>query len=784
MLCMCPATAGPAAKPAIPDFTRGGVAGAGRDWTLGPTGARGWMYAWKGHTGESRQILITAVAKGSPADGRLESGDVILGIGDSPFETDARITFGKAIGDAEADRHRGGLALLRWRAGTAERVVIPLPTLGAYGPTAPYDCAKSRAIFDRGCEAIASRGLRGVSIPNSLNALALLASGQDDYRPLLAAYAREAANLRLDAMATWHYGFAAMFLAEYALATGDAEILPGLRRIALESARGQSRVGTWGHKFAAPSGNLNGYGCMNLPGLNLTIALAIAREAGVRDPAIDEAIAKAAGFLRWYVNKGAIPYGDHEPWPGHEDNGKCASAAVLFDLLGDREATTFFARMSAAGYAERERGHTGNFFNILWAMPGVARCGPLTTGASMKEQGWYYDLARGWDGRFAYQGSPVGEEEHGKYTDWDSTGAYLLTYALPMRSLALTGKLPCAMPSLTAAETDLVIEAGRDYISTTHKHGERYEGRSDDQLLAGLSSWSPAVRKRSARTLAATDGDWLPTLLAMIAGDDRDARYGAIEALGFLGPRADAAAPVLRGLLDDGDPWIQSLACKALASLGPDAKKASVGALLRMSARANPHDPRCMAHRAASAALFSRNGGILSQSLEGVDRDLLYPAIRSILRNSDAHARGPVGDVYGRLTDSDVATLLPDMIAAIETLAPSNEMFADGVRLAGLDLLSRLHVREGMALCVAVVEPDRWGQGRRLPKCLEYLSRYGVHAREYLPQLQEIRGSFAKAQRGGQPNDNIVLLDKTIAAIQSSTHTPDLVSQTDFKPRR
>ena len=125
---------------------------------------------------------------------------------------------------------------------------------------------------------------------------------------------------------------------------------------------------------------------------------------------------------------------------------------MLFDLLGDREATAFFAKMGTAGYAEREQGHTGNFFNILWAMPGVARCGPLATGAYWKEQSWYYDLARGPEGGFAYQGSPAGEEEHGKYTNWDCTGAYLLAYALPLKSLDLTGKKPCPVPALSAGE--------------------------------------------------------------------------------------------------------------------------------------------------------------------------------------------------------------------------------------------------------------------------------------------------------------------------------------------
>jgi hypothetical protein len=46
------AVADPPAKPPVPDFTQGGTVGAGRDWKLGPTGARGWVYPWRGHTRE------------------------------------------------------------------------------------------------------------------------------------------------------------------------------------------------------------------------------------------------------------------------------------------------------------------------------------------------------------------------------------------------------------------------------------------------------------------------------------------------------------------------------------------------------------------------------------------------------------------------------------------------------------------------------------------------------------------------------------------------------------
>jgi len=769
------------------DFTKGGQPDGSHDWTLGATGARGWMWGSRGQTSDSRQILITGVESGSPADGVLAKGDVILGIAGKPFDDDARVRLAKAITEAEKDENRGVLKLVRWRAGKTENVELKLAVMGAYSDTAPYDCPKSKKIFEQGCQAIAKKGLGNVSIPNDLNALALLAGGKAKYRPMLAGYARKVAELRMVSMATWNYGYANMFLAEYYIATGDKSILPGLKRLTLESARGQSNVGTWGHKFARPDGILNGYGAMNQPGLSLAISMVLARQAGIKDPVLDRAIAKAASFLRWYANKGAIPYGDHQPWPGHEDNGKCSSAAVLFDLLGDREAAAFFARMSTAAYDERERGHTGNFFNILWAFPGVSGCGPLATGTYMKEQSWYYDLARSWKGGFAYQGSPIGEEEHYKYTRWDCTGVYLLAYALPLKSLYLTGRKPCSVPALNRKEVAEVIAAGRDYFPVNGKNG--YDRRTTDQLLAGLSSWSPAVRKRSAQALGRRDGDFVPPLLKLLAGSDRDARYGACEALGCQGPRADAAAPPLRALLKDPDPWLQTLACKALPALGSEARKASMSDLLSMAARSNPADPRRMAQRAACTALFSPYPGsrearsILAVSLEGVDRQLLYPAIQSVLENEDGAARGSLGRIYGKLTDRDLVALLPAVIRAIRQMAPSNIMFADGIRLAGLDLVSRLHIREGMGLCVSVIEFGRWGLGRRMPKCLEYLGRYGVHAKEVLPQLQEMRRKLVQTQRGRKPSETVKLLDKTIAEIETSTASPTVLDLKEFKAR-
>ena len=782
--------AGKDANPVSPDFTKNGKPDNSHDWTLGPTGARGWIYTAGGHSHDARQILITAVAKSSPADGVLQKDDVILGVEGKPFADDARVQFANAIAFAESEKGLGRLRLLRWRGGKTDTAELKLQVLGTYSATAPYDCPKSKRIFELGCKSLAARmsdeknytnGLN--PIPRSLNALALLASGNKEWLPLVKREAQWAADFKDNGYVTWTYGYVMTFLGEYVIATGDQSVMPGLRRLALESARGQSAVGTWGHKFAMPNGNLSGYGCMNQPGLSLTIGMFLGHEAGLRQPELDRAIVKAAGFVRWYVDKGAVPYGDHQPFPAHEDNGKCSSAAVLFDLLGDREAAEFFGKMSTAAYSERERGHTGNFFNVLWALPGVARCGPLATGAYFREQAWYYDLARGWDASWLYQGSPVGAEEHNVYKGWDCSGGYLLAYALPLKSLRLTGKKPFSVPPLNAAQVAEVIAAGRDFdFSNAEKN---YEKRTTEQLLAGLSSWSPFVRKRSAEALGKRDGSFVPTLLKLLANPGRDARCGAVEALGAFGPRADAAAPQLRALLKDHDPWLQSLAAEALPQLGMEARKASVSDLLSMVLHTNPADPRRMSQRAASVALFSPYPGhrepksILADSLDGTDRKLLYPAVKSLLQNDDSVVRSSVGKTLKHLTDEDLVALLPDITNAIEHLAPSDEMFGDGIRLAGLDLLSRLHIREGMALCVAILDPERWGERNRMKGCLESLQRYGTHAKPLLPKLQEIRTYMVKVKRVSA--DHLAEFDKLVSAVEASTAAPTLVSLKEFK---
>ncbi|MGB2824058.1 MAG: DUF6288 domain-containing protein, partial [Phycisphaerae bacterium] len=439
-------------KPPVPDLTKGGTKDDKHDWTLGPTGARGWIWGWDLETTDSRQVLVTQVDKGSPADGVLEVGDVILGVDGKGFTEDARKSFGRAIAEAERPRNKGILRLLIWREGRERQVQLKLKVMGDYSETAPFGCGKSAKILDAGCRHIAGHMKDGID--GQINALALLASGKKEYEGLVRDYARRVGppglKLKLQAssgMVAWHWGYAGIFLAEYHLATGDRYVLPAIREYAVNIARGQSGVGSWGHGMAWPEANagrlhgrLGGYGALNSAGLGCHLALVLAQKCGVDDPEVRLAVRKANTFFGFYVNKGSIPYGDHDPWMEHDNNGKNSLAAIVFDLQGRPEATRFFSRMAVASYGERELGHTGNYFSVLWAAPGVNRAGPQAAAAFLKELRWFYELARRWDGSFPYQGGAgMGGSEH-CYGDWDCTGAYVLTCALPLKKLYITGK--------------------------------------------------------------------------------------------------------------------------------------------------------------------------------------------------------------------------------------------------------------------------------------------------------------------------------------------------------
>lgn len=769
----------------IPDFTKGDTVpeDSPKDWNLGPTGARGWIYSDRLVTSDARQILVTKVDPDSPSDGVLAPDDVILGIGGNSFSYDPRTEFGKAITAAESKDGGGELSLTRWRAGKTETVTVKLPLLGDYAKTAPYDCAKSKLIFAQGCEALAERmkddnyERTQNPITRSLNGLALLASGDKKYLPVLKQEAKWASDFSVQGFATWYNAYVISFLAEYVIATGDKSAMTGLRRLALESANGQSAVGSWGHGFALPSGVLEGYGMMNAPGVPLTISLYLAREAGVDDPEIPEAIEKSAKLIRYYIGKGAVPYGDHAPWTEtHEDNGKSGMAAVLFHLLDEPQGAEFFARMSLASHgAERDTGHTGNFLNILWSTPALSLNGKVASGAWMQEfGGWYFDLARRWDGSFVHLGPP--EPKGDSYANWDTTGAYLLSYALPLKTLHLTGKKAPAIPQLDADTALSILNDGRGW--TNKDRTSAYDSLTPDDLLERLGSWSPTVRGRAAMAFSRRGKNGIPVaaLTEMLDSPYVYSRYGACEALKLARGAAEPAVPMLLKQLDHPDLWVRVKAAEALAEIGPPAMRALPVLLERLAKGPTKEDPRGMEQRHLCDAVF---GSMLrNNSLEGVDRDLLNKAIAAGLTNQDGRARSTTANIYGKLSYEEIEPLLPSILAAVETPAPSGVMFADGVRIAGLEVLASHRIAEGMAISADYIRnQNKWASEKRTPQILKILLSYGANAKSVIPHLNETAEMFDDGERNFPKHLSIekaAMVREAIATIEASKETPEL----------
>ncbi|MEM7262548.1 MAG: DUF6288 domain-containing protein [Planctomycetota bacterium] len=765
-----------------PDLTDGDAipVEAKHDWNLGATGVRGWMFSTKLVTTEARQIAVTRVEPGSPADGVLAVGDVILGSGNENFSFDPRTEFGRAL--TRAEQKDGRLDLLRWRDGKTERVTLSVPVLGKYSATAPYKCEKSAQILVQGCAALAKRigeeSYRPNPIPRALNALALLASGDAQYIPIVRSEAEWAANFSAKSFQTWYYGYVLLFLAEYAIATGDATALPGVQRLALEAANGQSRVGSWGHRFAQPSGRLAGYGMMNSPGIPLTIALILAREAGVDDPAVTRAIDRSAKLIRFYAGKGAVPYGDHHPWiETHEDNGKCGMAAVLFDLLGEQSTAEFFTRMSVASHgAERDTGHTGNYFNLVWALPGVSRAGPKATGSWMEAYGaWSLDLARQWDGTFRHQGPP--QQKHDSYRGWDSTGAFLLAYALPKRATFLTGKRKSSGPQLTRKQAASLLEDGRGWDNRDRR--SLYDGLNTEQLLDRLESWSPVVRERAAMALGRRKGVPIPPLIEALSAEQLSLRYGACQALAKQRKRGAAAVPALLAAIESDDLWLRVLAADALAGIGEPAKGAVPALLERLARPAQPDDPRGMEQRYLSFALFNRRGGLIGRSLDGVDRDLLLTAVRSGLQNEDGRARGSFATVYDNLLFEELEPLLPAIHRAIVEPAPSGIMFADTIRTKGLELFAKHHVSQGIELLADYAKNQKpHGSEKRIGEVMAMLQSYGTHAQRVIPELESVANYFENEEQDFPKKlsrRKAQSVRDAIVAIRSATETPKLI---------
>lgn len=791
------------------DFTKGEKPGQETDWNLGPTGARGYMQGFNHESRVTRQIYITFVEAGSPADGILREGDVILGVEGRKFTSDARRRFAEALVRAESEEANGQFSVMRWRENKTENVIIPIKVMGAYSPTTPWNCPKNERILDDALAYFVQHDLLNkhglIDGRSSVAALALLATGEPKYIEMARPRVYGLADL-VEASgeyppqwgyATWGWSYANLLLSEYHLLTGDTKVLPAIRKLAQLVAAGQSGVGSWGHNGAVkPNRQPPGYGALNQAGNIAWMSLLLARRCGISDAPVVQAIERGRHFLDGFIDTHNVPYGDGlaVDCGRHDDNGKCSSAAVAYGILGHERGTDYYARMTVASYEDREFGHTGIWWSLLWGPLGAARAGQPATTAFLQETRYLYDLERRWDGGYIYQGkmnTGAGRDENGrqiptnehKYAHWDTTAGRILMLCLPRRQLYITGR--GLTTTLGEDQVPAVIEAGRPPAEGRRRFGSRFDDRSPEELIHLLGNWSPMVRTHAAGSLARKPdpGQHTPALIDMLRSDNRYARYGACMALRRMKAASDAVVDALVEQLTATDQVLQR---QAMVALGASGNRRAIGPLLKMAAADHPGDVNQRLIRTAAHALFG-SGMILADSIDHVDPERLRAATLKLLACKAGQARRLVTQgVVNKLTLEQFAALWPQVAQAMVDYPLTEVTAGSDARIAIAQLIGQYKIDQGPAWLLDYMKNMRQHDATvRRENIVALISSYGIAAKSLLPALKAHR-AFLKTEpvwtdrsRQAPPlyhGSQVAMLEQIIQAIEQATASPPVVN--------
>ncbi len=732
-------------------------------------------FAW-----DVRKALAAAITE---AEKKENGGKLVLNIWrpatqrvEIPLD---KVLRGAALKEAmKRGEKRYELAVKQPVTGEPMQVTVTLPVKGTYSTASPWESGKTKVIIDDAAQAIVRRGLfeqhprkgrvtKG-GIPILLDALGLLATGEEKYLPVVQEYARAIAKqtegldiMKGDKLSSWTGGYKNLFLAEYYLATKDQQVLPGLKALSTNLALGRSGVGTYSHGMAYVEiyglyGPPSAYGAMNQCSITCIMSLALAQKCGLKSKEIDDAVRIGTGFLRWYVDKGTIPYGDHEPKYYHENNGRNSQAAVLFDLVGDKPAAKYFVRQALASYNIREEGHTGHFFASQWGALGAGRGGPAAAQSFIRNMRWYTELERRPDGSSVFQRQLNTSER--AYLDWSTTGQRLMQNCLPRKALYITGKGGSSFPAMTPDEVKEAADAGRLNHNTPEINKEILEKYSVKELLAALGSWSLIVRGEAAEELGKRDEDVVDELFAMLKSPNRYARYGACIGLRYAGRKSEEAVDALIDRIEnDTDMTFRYFAVQALTLARPgdqsvknglgDVPRKAAPSLLKLAAVHDPEqDPTGKMTRIIADLFFYGGGGRgyvgfypKGKGVQKADKTLLIPALKAMLTNTNGAARTTASSVYDDLTEDDLKQLWGDIYYATKVPAPSGVMSADGVRVAGVQILAKHSTKEGLEMGRALLAiPDYvWGTQGRLNGAIPAVRPYGQGVKEYFPVIEK-----------------------------------------------
>ena len=320
----------------------------------------------------------------------------------------------------------------------------------------------------------------------------------------------------------------------------------------------------------------------------------------------------------------------------------------------------------------------------------------------------------------------------------------------------------------------------------------RRTGRSINDLISDTGNWSPKIRRNAAIQLGVNKSSVTTTqrnqlhTIATNTALPAHVRAGACDALGRIANSASAS--VLADLLTDSQNYVRYAAAEALRYLPNADRQAQLTKILTATAaNARPvlpydeEDPLHFDHgRLAMLLFYSGNAygpkGILYNTLTGVDRNLLYPAIRAVAANPVGQARSCLASTYPLLTKADTLAVAGAVVDSVLEYAPSDRMFASGVREKGFDLMWKYDIAEGVPAGMKyVVEAKAGDRAAALGILEKYAASYTTITPE--PDVIALATSFLNAT-GGSAEQNIAVsaaAQEVLDAIAANTNPKTLV---------
>lgn len=416
----------------------------------------GWYYNL-GRTGlrvELRQerptdLLVRYVFPESAADGKVEVGDWIVGIGNKGwkephqngygmdvFGPDGPISaFAEAIDRAYDSKAAGKLVLRVEREGKTNKVELKLDRkAGRFADNFPFKCEKTEAslaqLRDMLVEQQRGDGSWGNPVHNTFAPLALIGSKKADHEKALERSVRFHAETTKAAdderwLVNWYYTSAGIVLAEYYLATEKEWVLAELQEIyefllstqymdpsqinpkaydshphAIPKKPGQ-KIGGWGH-----NPGFEGYGPIQMITAQGALALGLMKESGIevdreRHQAAIEFLVRGTGRngYVWYADEVA----GHDRWA---DMGRTGAAGLAHALDPWAKQAEMRCLANAEIIGSNPQSFPDTHASPLMGMGYAAAAAwhePAAYKKLMTANRWWYTLAECEDGSFAYQ---------------------------------------------------------------------------------------------------------------------------------------------------------------------------------------------------------------------------------------------------------------------------------------------------------------------------------------------------------------------------------------------